>query len=392
MKLAYYKDGHDHRWGAVDVAAGTLRRVGGTFEQWAPQATAKGSAVLDLEGAPIKLADIKLLPPLMPGVEIIGTGINYATWAIPPEGADTCFEFKSLSSFVGMEDTLNFPRIIDAQPRCEYRYELELGLVIGSAIEEPTAQGTKHVLGYTVVNDGCLRGQRPSYVTFDWTGSKCGYRSSSIGPWIATRDEFGDGQPDLAIIARMNGVVTQSGRSSGMRLGIDRLLEELSWRTALRPGDVFFTGTPGYTGIPDGVVGPGDTMEFEIEGIGVLKNYAEKRNNPPARTASVTSHDGPGNVEALLGELRRWDGEDVYHVKMVLEKLVAIDADAKGWGTQAHEFLNSVNKDMWPDGKDHSGGIEWWAIDSSFRRLYRLPGQHTFATGPFPHRRKGGTL
>src|SRR3546814_5911142 len=71
-----------------------------------------------------------------------------------------------------MDDTIRFPQIIDEQPRCEYRYEIELGMIIGSAIDEPTKEGIKHILGYTVFNDGCLRGQRPSYVTFDWTGSK----------------------------------------------------------------------------------------------------------------------------------------------------------------------------------------------------------------------------
>src|SRR3546814_7403744 len=87
-------------------------------------------------------------------------------------------------------------------------------MIIGAAIDEPTKEGIKHILGYTVFNDGCLRGQRPSYVTFDWTGSKCGYQASSAGPWIATRDEFGDNQPDLAMIARTNGIITTSGRSS----------------------------------------------------------------------------------------------------------------------------------------------------------------------------------
>lgn len=280
MKLAYYRAGTEIGWGAVDSAAGTIRRIGGDFLQWAPEVTVKGSGVIDLEGAVVPLAEVKLLPPIIPAAEIIGTGINYANWAVPSVGGDTCFEYKSLSSIVGAEDTLNFPRIIEAQPRCEYRYELELAVIIGKAIEEPTSEGIKSLLGYTVFNDGCLRGQRSSYLGMDWTGSKCGFRSSSIGPWIVTRDEFGDNQPDLAMIARTNGVITTTGRSSEMRLNINQLLEELSWRTGLKPGDVFFTGTPGYFGIPDGVLGPSDVMEFEIEGIGVLRNYVENRNRP----------------------------------------------------------------------------------------------------------------
>ena len=280
MKLAYYKDGKENRWGAIDEQAKAIRRISGEFEQWAPEATFKGSKAIDLEGPSIALADVKLLPPIMPAAEIIGTGINYANWAVPSDGADTCFEFKSMSSIVGTEDTLNFPRIIEAQPRCEYRYEIELAMIVGAPIDEPTSEGTRYILGYTVFNDGCLRGQRPSYLGMDWTGSKCGFRSSSAGPWVVTRDEFGDGQPDLAMTARTNGTVTTVGRSSEMRLNINQLLEELSWRTGLKPGDIFFSGTPGYYQIPDGVLGPGDAMEFEIEGIGVLKNYVENRNRP----------------------------------------------------------------------------------------------------------------
>src|SRR3546814_229454 len=125
MKLAYYLQDGKRQWGSVDVAAGTIRRIGGVFEEWAPEVTAKGARVLDLEGSPIRLSEITLLPPIVPGAEIIGTGINYASWAIPPEGADTCFEFKSTTAIAGMDDTIRFPQIIDEQPRCEYRYEIE---------------------------------------------------------------------------------------------------------------------------------------------------------------------------------------------------------------------------------------------------------------------------
>lgn len=390
MKLAYYQLDDRREWGSVDVATNSIRRIAGAFEDWAPQATAKGSKVIDLEGGAIKLADVKLLPPIIPGAEIIGTGINYASWAIPPEGADTCFEFKSTTAIAGMEDTIRFPQIIEAQPKCEYRYEIELGVVIGIDMEEPTSEGIKHILGYTVFNDGCLRGQRPSYVTFDWTGSKCGYQSSSAGPWIVTRDEFGDGQPDLAMIARTNGVVTTSGRSGGMRLDLNQLLSELSWRVGLSTGDLFFSGTPGYEGIPDGVVGPGDAFEFEIQGVGVLKNRVEIRNQPPGQQAGLVALT-PGDVPALLAELRQWDGKDVFYVKQILERLLAADpGDTQGWKKDSRGYLMSVNTDAWPEGS-RSDTIEWWAIDTARRRIYQMAGQDIFATGYFPHRREGGT-
>ncbi len=390
MKLACYSlDGETH-WGAVDPVSESIRKIGGAFEDWAPEVTAKGSKVIDLEGADRKLADVKLLPPIIPGSEIIGTGINYASWAIPPEGADTCFEFKSTTAIAGMDDTLRFPQIIEEQPKCEYRYEIELGVIIGMGMDEPTDEGIKHLLGYTIFNDGCLRGQRPSYVSFDWTGSKCGYQASSVGPWIVTRDEFGDEQPDLAMITRTNGVVTTSGRSGDMKLGLNELLRELSWRTALSPGDIFFTGTPGYEGIPDGVMSPGDDYEFEIEGIGVLKNTVEIRNKPPGLPEGLDTLT-PADVPQLGVDLRKWDGTDVFYIKQILEKMQAADPDnTTGWKADSRSYLMSVNTDAWPEGSQ-TETIEWWAIDTARRRIYRMAGQDMFATGYFPHRREGGT-
>src|SRR3546814_5537736 len=68
------------------------------------------------------------------------TGVQTCALPISPEGADTCFEFKSTTAIAGMDDTIRFPQIIDEQPRCEYRYEIELGMIIGSAIDEPTKE------------------------------------------------------------------------------------------------------------------------------------------------------------------------------------------------------------------------------------------------------------
>src|SRR3546814_14271447 len=119
-------------------------------------------------------------------------------------------------------------------------------MIIGAAIDEPTKEGIKHILGYTVFNDGCLRGQRPSYVTFDWTGIKCGYQASSAGPWIATRDEFGDNQPELAMIARTNGLTPTSARSTGMPLHINPLVQAFTWLTAIHPATSSLSPTQGY--------------------------------------------------------------------------------------------------------------------------------------------------
>jgi hypothetical protein len=95
-----------------------------------------------------------------------------------------------------------------------------------------------------------------------------------------------------------------------------------------------------------------------------------------------------GDIEALLGALRQWDGQDVFDVKVVLEKLLVADPDdARGWEAKAREILDGFNRDEWPDdGKPPPA--DWWAIDTALRRLYRLPGQKIFATGYYTGQRK----
>lgn len=96
----------------------------------------------------------------------------------------------------------------------------------------------------------------------------------------------------------------------------------------------------------------------------------------------------PAEIKTLLEDLRHWDGVDSYDAKVVLEKLIAADPEnGTGWEAKARDILDHINADEWPDdGK--SGTVEWWAIDTALRRLYRVPGQKIFATGYYTGLRK----
>jgi 2-keto-4-pentenoate hydratase/2-oxohepta-3-ene-1,7-dioic acid hydratase in catechol pathway len=273
LKLARYQHEAGEHWGAVDVRAGTIQRIAGPFEEWAPKVTAHSAQAVSFAAAPVPLAQVKLLAPLIATSEITGTGINYPSWNLPPEGSDSPFYLRTHSCMVGPEATIEFPQLIALQPLVEFCYEIELVAVMGDSIKDPK-HGTRDVLGYTVGNDGCLRHQRPNYLGMDLIASKCGYHGSSLGPWIVTKDELGgEGQIDLEMIMRINGVVTQKGHTSKMNWSIDRLIYELYLRMDLKCGDLLFTGTPGYVGVPDGIYAPGDVLEAEISGIGILRNY-----------------------------------------------------------------------------------------------------------------------
>src|SRR5690606_30930685 len=105
------------------------------------------------------------------------------------------------------------------------------------------------------------------------------------GPWIVTIDEVGLAQPELNIRLRVNGEERQNDNTRNMVFSMEELLNFVDVRIALRPGDVLFTGTSFGVGLEDGrLLQPGDIVETEIEGIGVLRNrVGEKRKPHPNR-------------------------------------------------------------------------------------------------------------
>src|SRR6185436_28261 len=97
-----------------------------------------------------------------------------------------------------------------------------------------------------------------------------------MGPWLVTRDEIADAQ-NLKIITRVNGEIRQNGNTKDMIWSIPKLISYLSQMT-LEPGDVISTGTPEGVamarkpGLPSWYLKPGDVLESEVEGVGVMRN------------------------------------------------------------------------------------------------------------------------
>jgi 2-keto-4-pentenoate hydratase/2-oxohepta-3-ene-1,7-dioic acid hydratase in catechol pathway len=143
-------------------------------------------------------------------------------------------------------------------------HEGELGVVIGrrccrlSADEDPLA----YIFGLTCLNDVTARDLQRKDVQF--TRAKSFDTFCPVGPFIVT----GLDPLDLSVETRVNGVVRQSGRTSSMAFPVPFLLQYISHVMTLEPGDLIATGTPAG-------VGPlldGDSVEVEIEGIGILRN------------------------------------------------------------------------------------------------------------------------
>ena len=223
-----------------------------------------------------------------------------AMWAL-------ALNFKSHIAETGLQTSMEFPHLfmrtaasyvgggepIVAPPEAIARafdYEGELGVVIGKPGRYiPVEQAMEHVAGYTCLNEGSVREYQMHNRQFGL--GKNFEASGSYGPWLMTGDEFGD-PATHTVVTRVNGVVRQRAPLDDMLLDVARVISYLSQGYRLRPGDLIAMGTPGalkpqpddkegqdlsrqYGPFPTpGLVHmrPGDCVEVEIDGLGVLRN------------------------------------------------------------------------------------------------------------------------
>lgn len=280
MKLAKYQDDTGEHWGRVDVDAGTVHAISGDFEDWAPAVTERGPGVLAFVGDPVALGSVKLLAPRPSRGEILWVALNYPDWPKPDDADPPVFQ-KPRSAIIGPGDEFRYPALIKKQTQCYFCYETELVAVVGAAQIDDPARGVQDILGYTIGIGGALRNVRVGAVGIDLVALRSGKHTSSLGPWIVTRDEFPEGRPALEFTTRINGIVTQEGDTGDMLWDMDRIVHEVGHRLRLSCGDVIYTGTSGYVGAPDGIFHPGDRIEASISGIGTLSNQMET-NDPYA--------------------------------------------------------------------------------------------------------------
>lgn len=217
------------------------------------------------------LADVLLLPPITDAEKIICVGLNYhdhrnevgrAVQAHP-----TLFT-RFNDSHVGHLATVPFTVGTDSLD-----YEGELALVVGAPLWQATAEeAASGIFGYSVYNDYSIREWQKH--SSQWTPGKNKYRTGSFGPYLVTTDEVGDVR-QARLITRVDGVVVQSAVIGDLIFGIPELLSYITTFTPLNPGDVVVTGTPGGVGMsfdPPRYLQPGQLVEVEVSGIGLLVN------------------------------------------------------------------------------------------------------------------------
>jgi 2-keto-4-pentenoate hydratase/2-oxohepta-3-ene-1,7-dioic acid hydratase in catechol pathway len=175
---------------------------------------------------------------------------------MPPE---PLLFLKAPSAVIGSGETIVLP----AQSS-QVEHEGELGIVIARTARQirDDEDALSFVLGYTCVNDVTARDLQRKDVQF--TRAKSFDTFCPVGPFIeADIDPF-----DLQVTTRVNGEVRQQGRTSAMAFPVDYLIRYISRIMTLYPGDLISTGTPaGVSALHDG-----DSVEVEVEGVGILRN------------------------------------------------------------------------------------------------------------------------
>ena len=125
------------------------------------------------------------------------------------------------------------------------------------------------------MNEGTIR-DWVRHAKFNVTQGKNFFHSGAQGPWMVSADEFtAENYENMRICTRVNGETRQDDTTASMMFPIAFIIEYLSTFTELKPGDVIATGTPNGAGArfdPPKYLKPGDTVEVEVEGIGILKN------------------------------------------------------------------------------------------------------------------------
>jgi 2-keto-4-pentenoate hydratase/2-oxohepta-3-ene-1,7-dioic acid hydratase in catechol pathway len=153
----------------------------------------------------------------------------------------------------------------------EVDYEAELAVIIGKTAKNvPEERALDYVLGYTCGNDVTARDAQQK-LDKQWARAKSCDTFCPLGPWLVQ----GLDPDSLGVKCRLNGQVMQDANTKDMIFGVRKLISYISHNKTLRPGDVIMTGTPEGVGVarnPQVFLKPGDSVEVEIEGIGILKN------------------------------------------------------------------------------------------------------------------------
>ena len=223
------------------------------------------------DGRRVSGAEVVWLPPFEVGT-IIALGLNYADHA--KEGGHAKPEYPSFFMRCATSLVAHGEAMLRPQASIQLDYEAELVAIVGrTARHVAKEKAFDYIAGYSCFNDGSVRDYQRK--TTQWTIGKNFDKTGGFGPWFVTADELPPGAAGLAIQSRLNGQVMQSANTRDMLVPVAETVALLTECLTLEPGDLLVMGTPagvGHARKPPVWMKDGDTIEIEIEKIGVLSN------------------------------------------------------------------------------------------------------------------------
>src|SRR6266851_8288681 len=213
-------------------------------------------------------------PPIPSPEKIICIGVNYPDRNAEYKDGTDAPKYPSMfmrtpRSFVGHDTPLVRPRA-----SVQLDYEGELVIVIGKPGRHiPESASLDHIAAITLCNEGTIR-DWVRHAKFNVTQGKNFDATGSLGPWLVPYSQESQ-IADIRLATRVNGETRQDDRTSRLIFGFRYLINYISTFTTLVPGDVIVTGTPTGAGArfdPPRYLKPGDVVEIEADGVGVLRN------------------------------------------------------------------------------------------------------------------------
>jgi 2-keto-4-pentenoate hydratase/2-oxohepta-3-ene-1,7-dioic acid hydratase in catechol pathway len=256
VKIARFSSGADPQFGIVDDDELVVLSGDPMFHGY------------DTTGERVKLADVRLLAPVIPRSKVVCIGMNYAAhvqsmqYEVPE---NPLIFLKPNTAVIGPDDAIVIPPV-----EGRITHEGELVIVIGAVAKRVKKENWRDVVfGFTIGNDVSARDVM--FADGQWARAK-GYDTfAPIGPFIETEiDPVG-----LEITTFVDGEPRRKGNTRDMIHGVPEIIEFVSDAWTLLPGDIIMTGTPdGLGGFHDG-----QSIEIHIEGLGVLRNPAKNRDD-----------------------------------------------------------------------------------------------------------------
>lgn len=276
MKIASYShNGTDSYGVVVDDGIIDAKALGGGHAslRHAIAVDALGKIAAEAEGKTPdhKLADITFLPLIADPDKIFAIGLNYRSHVV--EGGRPIPEQPMVftrypNSHVGHMQEMIKPKASDM-----FDFEGEMAVIIGKTCRHvPEADALSVIAGYSIYNDGSIRDFQRH--TSQFGPGKNFYHSGAFGPWMVTTDDIPDPE-SMTMVTRLNGEEMQRATTDDLLFNVPKLINYLTTVTELYPGDVIATGTTGGVGFyrdPQVFMKGGDTVEIEVDKIGVLRN------------------------------------------------------------------------------------------------------------------------